>query len=88
MTHRDNMRNDTYNNIDFINELLLNMHIQSELSMRKFVAQLKADGYCLKDGNRYGTGLAATLKRDPSLLVSKEKVKPYKYAGKCLVCLV
>jgi len=74
-----------YNNILFVDELLRNMHIQSESSMNKFVKKLKSDGYCLKDGKRYGNRLSDELVRNPKLLVSKKEAKPFSYAKKCLV---
>ena len=74
-----------YNNILFVDELLRNMHIQSESSMNKFVKKLKSDGYCLKDGKRYGNRLPVELMRNPKLLVSKKEAKPFPYAKKCLV---
>ena len=76
-----------YDNIAFVNELLKNMHLQAPGSMKSFVKQLKSDGYCLQDGRRYGKKLPVVLKRDPKLIVSAKKVKPYEYAKKCLVTL-
>ena len=56
--------------------------------MKKFVEKLKNDGYCLKDGVRYGKKkLPTVLRSDRSLTVSKEKAKNFRYAKKCLVNL-
>lgn len=76
-----------YNNIAFIDEMLRNLHLQAPSSMKSFVKQLKSDGYCLQDGVRYGKKLPLVLKRDPNLIVSAKKVKPFQYAKKCLVTL-
>ena len=76
-----------FNNLAFLDEMLHNMHIQSGSSMKKFIDELKKDGYCLKDGERYHEKLRSTLRHNRDLVVSKEKAKPYKYVKKCLVTL-
>ena len=70
-----------------LGEVAIHTRLQAPGSMKSFVKQLKSDGYCLQDGRRYGKKLPVVLKRDPKLIVSAKKVKPYEYAKKCLVTL-
>ena len=68
-----------------IEQMLRDLMVSNNWSKKKLKAEVQERGICLRNGKEYGAGLPRALKKNPGLIVAKEKAKQHGLTKMCLV---
>ena len=68
-----------------IERMLRDLMVSNDWSKNKLKAEVQERGICLRNGQECGRGLPRVLKKNPNLVVAKEKAKRSPLTKMCLV---